>query len=282
MLLTLFLAAPLVAPAPVVGPGLSTASSHSVLHRTTAPTAARVSGSKVEEVTFVTRDKITISADYYPPRSKDDRAPAALLVHDADSDRSQLTKVAERLRKQGFGVLAIDLRGHGKSPLGDKPWQELDEETQRKTWAFSQRDLEAAATWIRDNKDLHSTNLNLVGVGSGAALAVKHAVSDGNVRSVVLIEPPEKALGFDLLGDLPELEGLPVIVVASKKNQEQAEALIASAHSQSGLPWIELELIGRTGDVLDDKSTPRDVSSWMGDKAQPKRGGSSGRGVRGN
>ena len=264
MLISLLLVTPLVAPAAVVGPGIPISSSVSI--------PARVPGSDAEEVSILTHDKVKLAGDFYPPRSKNSRAPAALLIHDAGADRRQCAKIAERLRMQGFGVLALDLRGHGGSPLGKTPWKELDEEQQGKIWSFAKRDLEAGANWLRERKDLHSTNLSLVGVGAGAALVAKHARGNGNVRAVVLVAPSSKAFGFDLEGDLAKLEGLPTYIVAAKKDRDQAEGIMTRAQNGSGMAWIELEVMSRGNSALDDKGLPKDIAKWVGHQAHPKRG----------
>ena len=264
MLISLLLAMPLIAPAAVVGPGIPSSSSVSI--------PARVPGSDAEEVSILTHDKVKLAGDYYAPRSKNKRAPAALLVHDAGADRKQCTKIAERMRMEGFGVLVLDLRGHGGSPLGKIPWKELDEEQQFKLWSFAKRDLDAGANWLRERKELHATNLSLVGVGAGAALAAKHARSNGNVRAVVLVSPSSQTFGFDLEGDLAELEGLPTYIVAAKKDRDQAEGIMTRAQNGTSVAWIELEVMSRGKHALDDKGLPKDIAKWVGNQAQPKRG----------
>jgi len=45
--------------------------------------------------------------------------PAILLIHGLDSSKQTWTSVAADLTSIGYPVLAVDLRGHGESPLGD-------------------------------------------------------------------------------------------------------------------------------------------------------------------
>ena len=134
-----------------------------------------VESENAETVTIETRDELALSARYFAPRSKKQLAPAALLVHDAGGSRTQLMAIAERLWKSNFAVLVVDLRGHGASRTEHCDWKHLDEESRGKLWAIATRDLEAAASWLRKRKEVHSTNLNLVGAGAGCALAVRHA-----------------------------------------------------------------------------------------------------------
>lgn len=264
MLVTLLLAAPLLAPAasPVPEP---------------CPATVRRGADEVEEVEIHTSDKIVIHGDYRPPRRKSGRSPAALLVHDAGGERHDLERIAERLQKQGFAVLSIDLRGHGESRSEDMDWSKLDADKREKLWVFATRDLDAAAEWLRERREVHATNLNLVGLGAGCTLAVKHAGRDGNVRSLVLLQPPTEKFGFDLEGDILEIEGLPTLAVAAKTKRAVAENLVSVANADGVQPWVELDLRSKVTDgLLDDRKLPAEVARWMHDKAEPKRGATEG------
>ena len=63
---------------------------------TPAPRTALADDVKVETVTITASDRTEIKADYWPAKG-DERAPAALLIHDAGSDRKSMTELAERL-----------------------------------------------------------------------------------------------------------------------------------------------------------------------------------------
>ena len=267
MLLSFFAVAPLVVP--------TAAPAHPA---SAARAADEVS---VRTVEIPTSDKLKLHADYYPPRDTDQRSPGALLVHDAGESRAQLVKIAERLQRQGFAVLAIDLRGHGDSRTEDYDWSNMDEEAREKLWAFTTRDLDAAASWLRGNDQVHSTNLNLIGVRTGCTLAVRHALKDANVRSLGLISPRAEEFGFDLRGDIEELAGLPVYIVTERAERKSAESLMVGAHEAvGGPPFIELLIAKpKKGDsVLEDRKLAVDLAKWLEDKAFPKRGAGSSRG----
>ncbi|MDP6518523.1 MAG: hypothetical protein QF411_01375, partial [Planctomycetota bacterium] len=128
MLLTLTLT---LAPALVSAPSCPT------------PEAPAASGAG-EVVELLAEDKVALTATFFAPRDSKGRSPAAILIHDANSDRSQLEKVGSYLHKKGFGVIALDLRGHGASTAGCTPWSDQDLGNREKTWAFAMRDLRAA------------------------------------------------------------------------------------------------------------------------------------------
>ena len=65
-----------------------------------------------EEISFFTDDNILIQAWYLAPQAN---GAVILLLHGAGSSRISMRIYAEMLAGRGYGVLAIDLRGHGLS-----------------------------------------------------------------------------------------------------------------------------------------------------------------------
>ena len=225
-------------------------------------------------VELQTSDSQQLSATYFPPKRKKSEkspAPGVLLVHDAGGDRHQLDDVAIRLQKSGFGVLAVDLRGHGDSSEKGKDWTDLGEDERNRSWALATRDIEAAGQWLLAQEEIHSTNLSLVGLGSGCALTVRHARRDENVRCVVLLAPNAKDFGFDVAADLLKIEGLPTYVVTAK-DDEDAKAMVEEANDGTS-PYVELDYAAaRVASVLEDRKTPGKISTWVKGYAMPKRG----------
>src|SRR5947209_1887531 len=59
------------------------------------------------KLTFPSRDKVTITADWYPVNSE---FPIILLCHQNRFSRGEYVETAVRLNKLGFNCLAIDQR----------------------------------------------------------------------------------------------------------------------------------------------------------------------------
>ena len=64
-----------------------------------------------QEISLLTADKETLAAWYRPPKN----GAVIVLVHGAGSSREGVRLYAEMLARNGYGVLALDLRGHGNS-----------------------------------------------------------------------------------------------------------------------------------------------------------------------
>lgn len=232
---------------------------------------------KASVVTITTSDRLELKADYWA-QDEDERAPAALLIHDAGADRKSLTDLAERLHRSGFAVLVPDLRGHGESiAKPEDAFAKLeDEEAQAKLWAFATRDIDAAARWMRAQKSIHAANLNIVGVGAGTALAVRHGAGDENTRSLTLIAPREEILGFHLGDDMYDLEGVPTYMIASKESKKKVQELADGIHKSLDVKqeFISVASLSAKKDVdlLGDRRLESTVSKPLKEIAFPQRG----------
>lgn len=226
------------------------------------------------DVEIRTSDNIELAASFFPPLEKPaagNPTPGVLMVHDAGADRHQLDDIAIKLQKAGFAVLTVDLRGHGESRGEGGAWAELDDEEKSDLWANATKDIDASAEWLLGQDAVHSTNLSVVGLGSGCALAIRHAKGDENVRCVVLMAPRSKDFGFDVAADLQKIEGLPTLVLAAKDDAE-TRSMVEAANGDAQ-PFVELDFAGaRIETVLEDRKIPAKVATWIKGFAMPKRG----------
>lgn len=118
-----------------------------------------------------TTDNITLSAWYSRPKN----GKAIILVHGAGGHKASMQKYAMFFVKQSYGVLSIDLRGHGES----------EGKTNRFGWQGT-KDIGAAVEFLKKQTDVKT----ILGFGSsmggevllGAASAypeIKGIISDG-------------------------------------------------------------------------------------------------------
>lgn len=245
----------------------------------TSPAAATLTASgdskaKYEPIEYKTRDKHVVHAEFYAPRKKG-RAPAVLLVHDAGSDARQLAGVAENLQRKGFAVLVPDLRGHGESVTPDWDWTKLEnEEDKAQAWTFTMRDLESSTDWLREQDSVHNSNLSVVGIGAGSVLAARYAARDENARAVALIAPEPEAFGFNMLQDIIELGGLPVMIMATDKAEQEAVRISnASAKANDGFEYVVYQRLNPKdeGDVLSDRRLNSELFKFLAEQAMPER-----------
>ncbi|WP_435008683.1 alpha/beta hydrolase [Tundrisphaera lichenicola] len=159
-----------------------------------------------------------LAASYYPSKLGES-APVVLLVHERErsskdfeepiGDLKKLT-LAESLQKEGYAVLAIDLRGHGSNPR--KNLTQAD-------WPAVVNDLQLAYHALVDRHnwgELNVAKLGVVALGEGANVAVHWAALGGGVssegrtsdlNSLVLISPmiDEQAQGLPIKAPITAL-----------------------------------------------------------------------------
>lgn len=175
------------------------------------------------EVNYVTTDGVKISADYYPGKGDDlGRAPVVILVHMLGKDRGSWSDFPGKLQEAGFAVLALDLRGHGKSI----------EQSGRK---ISYADFKTEDDWGKIDLDLHSTmdflpalkvNLDrvyIIGASIGANGALIIAAETPPLRSVVLLSPGENYRGLKSYPAAAEYQGRKALVVSSSEDTQSFE-----------------------------------------------------------
>lgn len=228
---------------------------------------------RMEEVHLRTIDKLDLEASYYAPKKKKSRQPAILMVHDAGQDREQVEDLAVYLQTRGYGVLTFDLRGHGANVSKALDWDAVDEKAHASMWVFALRDLEAGAEFLRTRKEIHASNLSVIGVGAGCALAVHHAVGDENTRAVVLIAPVPENPGFDLLRDVQDLEGLDTLVIVPKGQRDVALRLQSAGHKRTdGAEYIDVVVLkAEAAEIMNDRRIRNEISRWLRSKVNPRK-----------
>lgn len=99
-------------------------------------------------------DGIALAGTYWPGRRAD--APGVLLLHGNGGSRDAVAGNAAWLAEQGYAVLAIDFRGHGRSgaAMHSYGWHES-------------RDARAAFAWLKQHQQ--GAKVAVVGISLGGA-----------------------------------------------------------------------------------------------------------------
>lgn len=112
----------------------------------------------------------SLAAWYLPTRN----GAAVLLVHGSSGDRASLWPEARVLAEAGFGVLLVDLPGHGESP-GAVDWG-----------AGGRAALAAAVTTLLAQPGVDAGRVGAMGFSMGAMLVTQVAAADERIRAVLL------------------------------------------------------------------------------------------------
>jgi len=134
-----------------------------------------------------------------------------LLVHAEGRSAEDWSSLGEKLGSNGFRVLALTLRGHGRS--GQKP----DPDAFPRMTA----DVDAGLAWLGDRG---ATEIHLVGAELGANLGLTVAERSPAVTDLVLLSPQLNAHGFTISGPIAGYGDRTLLVVASEDDGASAKA----------------------------------------------------------
>jgi pimeloyl-ACP methyl ester carboxylesterase len=115
-------------------------------------------------------DGVTLRGWYVPSRN----GAAVIALHGTGGNRNGVAAHARLLARHGYGVLALDLRGHGESGGRSTsiPWR-LDD------------DLDAALAWLSRRADVDPGRIGALGVSLGGEVALQAAARRPELRAVV-------------------------------------------------------------------------------------------------
>lgn len=134
-----------------------------------------------------------------------------VLIHGDGEDRSGWADFAGRLAQNDFTVIAIDLRGHGKTggALAETDYPKMV------------ADVAAAVTWL-DSKKV--ADVGLVGSELGANLALATLAANADIDTAVMLTPSLSAHGVKVSSSLEKIGQRPVLLVASKADSGGSRA----------------------------------------------------------
>jgi len=218
--------------------------------------------SKPELLTLRTPDEVNLHITYYKSTEEKDAA-VVVLLHMKDGNRFVWTSdngFAQLLQKNGFAVIAVDLRFHGENKAGGAVPAANPNQTKGKTkgkkaagldlkqgdyeamWA---QDMERVKTFIFEEHQAGRLNMNkmgIVGPEMGASIAAQYALFDWakepyddgqpgfqtprgqDVRALVLISPEETYHGSNIR--------LSKIITVLKDPDKQIAFLICSGNDK--------------------------------------------------
>ncbi|HEX2574113.1 MAG TPA: alpha/beta fold hydrolase [Polyangia bacterium] len=172
----------------------------------------------VVPVVLKTRDGLTVRGDWRPPPPASQahaRQAAVLLLHQGGSNRHEWDGfIARQLGR--YGVLSIDLRGHGESDKTKGPLSALFNDPQQ-----APEDLRAALEFLRAQPTVDPARIAVIGASIGANLAV--VAADGfNIKTAVFLSG--KTSAAQNLADKKELRPRSVFYIAGEGDEDGMRA----------------------------------------------------------
>ncbi|MBK8024346.1 MAG: alpha/beta fold hydrolase [Chloroflexi bacterium] len=134
-------------------------------------------------VQVTTSDGVVLAGDFYVPAVVP--APAVLVFHQNNSDRTDARPLAEPLVAAGYAVLAVDQRGVGGSGGFWMPRAEI-----------VLGDIRAWLAWLREQPEVRTEAVFTLGSSTGGLLALAGCADDAGCRSAIALSPTRDGNGL--------------------------------------------------------------------------------------
>jgi len=200
---------------------------------------------EAQKVSFITKDGVTIVANYYPNKSA---KFAGILIHQRPKTKESFDDLAKFLQSEGYALLAIDLRGHGESTQSIKgkiDYNKFSEEEEKESII----DLESASNFLE--KEGYSKDKQfLIGASIGANLSFQFLSENSEVKAIVLLSPGLNYRGVILENFKKEGLGDKIFVVSALDDEP---AYVAGRTLKSWYPdltYLELQSGGHGTNLL--------------------------------
>jgi esterase/lipase len=162
------------------------------------------------EILLTTSDEVNLTAGYYETNTGNH---AVLLLHMLGKDRHEYDSLIPTIMQNSYSVLALDFRGHGNSDLNYTTFTDAD-------WQNLVLDVQAGVDFLEEKG---YTQITVIGASIGANAALKEAVQDPRIDTLILISPGEDYHGLKTL-DYAQFYNKPIVVVAAMDDKDAAVA----------------------------------------------------------
>ena len=127
-----------------------------------------------ENVTFVTKDGLTLAGWLIKPDRTGKNMPSIIICHGLGANRSDFTDLAVFLAQRGYLVLMFDFRAHG------------DSEGSRTSLGYhEQKDVNAALQYLSMRPEVDQGRIGIFGFSLGGSTAILAAAETRKFRAVV-------------------------------------------------------------------------------------------------
>ncbi|MBQ4646279.1 MAG: alpha/beta fold hydrolase [Candidatus Gastranaerophilales bacterium] len=157
------------------------------------------------KIEFVTRDKFILVGDLYLA-SPETNKPLVICLHSFSMNAQVWKDMAQNLRIKGYNVLAMDLRGHGRSVYNENLKLKSRYYYKQDTWQKLPKDVYDAVKYVKANyPKVNCNDVIIIGADIGA--------SAGAIGAMSLPKAPLKMV---MISPMIEFKGLRMPVRTNK------------------------------------------------------------------
>lgn len=124
------------------------------------------------KIEFVTKDKFILVGDLYFAKNKSNK-PLVVLLHSFGMNARSWKTLAETLREKNYNVLAMDLRGHGRSVYTESLKLKSRYKFSPSDWQKLPEDVIESIAYIKSNyPNINCNDIIIAGADIGASAGV--------------------------------------------------------------------------------------------------------------
>lgn len=128
-----------------------------------------------EDVSFVTKDGLTLAGWLIKPDRSGKKTPAIIICHGLGANKSDFTDLAVSLARRGYLVLTFDFRAHG------------DSEGSRSSLGYHEKnDVIAALHYLASRPEADQGRIGIFGFSLGGSTAILAAAETRKFRAVAV------------------------------------------------------------------------------------------------
>jgi len=201
--------------------------------------------------TTTTTDGQTIAYNYYPGK---DNMPGVILLHMLGRTKNDWNLFAEMLQKNGYHVIAIDLRGHGESFGNLATFKPTD---------FNNMVFDvAAAKEVLESHNANTHKLVIIGASIGANVALNYGAKDPDVQTVLLLSPGADYRGVKTTSAITEFTK-PLFIVASSEDDYSAKSSEDLASANTNVTLVLYKNAGHGTNMFKNKELAPTLLQWV-------------------
>lgn len=224
------------------------------------------------EVSIEMKYEFSLKADYFPGKKKSD---AFLILHDCASDRSVYREITEQLVDKQLHVLALDLRGFGKSTSPTFSHKAMKRKAKdiiayqvelAQITSYWQEDVLVAFEYLRGKLDKQAS-ISILSSGCSAPYAVSVA-EKMHIANMVMLTPEMDYAGKERYKNLTDISTYFIASVHHVETYRTAKELFEwNGHTRS-------KMLSFKGDHVDaqllkqNKSLASDIAQWLSERAK--------------
>lgn len=171
-----------------------------------------------QKIELISKDKFILAGDFYIAPKKTNK-PLIVLIHSFAMNAFCWNSLANELRLKGYNVLAMDLRGHGRSTLTEKLKFKSRYNFTPSDWQKLPSDVIDSINYVKKHfAGVNTNDVIIIGADIGANTAM--------LSGILMKKVPQK---FVLISPMYEFKGLKMPVKTSRISDSKILMILAKS-----------------------------------------------------